>query len=200
MRSVATGGGAHVAAQPLEVWTLVCAMSMPACEENPPDRVALFGSSNHSRDRAGTDCSANSCWPALGPTAMRYARIDPAKGGPPGSGRIWPGQARDLRQLPAFVRDASPGSWLRHPYCAGTTLAQRRADDDDRHPRTESRRPGRNRARRPTSEPPTWDAMRKPDNMPPARPCPRQTVVLRGMRGWRPDVLRRRAAEKGARC
>ena len=46
---------------------------------------------------------------------------------------------RDAAQPAAFVRDASAGKRLRHPHAPGVARSQQRADDDDLHPRAESR-------------------------------------------------------------
>jgi hypothetical protein len=48
--------------------------------------------------------------------------------------------AGDLPRIPALVRDASAGGWLRHPDGAGAAGPQRRIGDDGVHARAESRR------------------------------------------------------------
>ncbi len=71
----------------------------------------------------------------------------PARVGHPAGreGRGAPGggdQARIMSHVPAFVRHAPPGRWIRHPDGPGAARAQGREDDDGLHPRVESRREG----------------------------------------------------------
>src|SRR4029077_14565651 len=55
------------------------------------------------------------------------------------------GEAGHLSHVPALVRDAPPGGWLRHPHRPDAPRSSRRPNDDGVHPRSQSR-PGRVRS------------------------------------------------------